>query len=300
MYLNERSWEASQEDPYVIDNAVKRFLDIYAAVKRVYPECEIYIPEGEVIYLRPGDYSLGKWLASADIEYRRLYFLFWQRGIRYHPEDEYEMSCDGEPLKGGTEACLNDSFMVSICLDGKWGKEVIEGELYSLADDEEREARVKNVFCKEQLECDYVKEVLRSRGNLNVWSYEELWKRRGELFPHLSFCPSVENDLDSLEKVYLAQILRKLAELECYYVEHGNGRFQPELLTKTTMESKATMEKYEAWHTFTDEGGEAYVASWHMRFTGIPGRIFFIPQYKEVGMLVCYIGRKLPNVTYPT
>lgn len=43
-----------------------------------------------------------------------------------------------------------------------------------------------------------------------------------------------------------------------------------------------------------------YLASWHMRFTVIPGRIFFIPQYKDDKILVCYIGKKLKNVSYPT
>ncbi|MFR3320511.1 MAG: hypothetical protein ACLTSZ_04235 [Lachnospiraceae bacterium] len=38
------------------------------------------------------------------------------------------------------------------------------------------------------------------------------------------------------------------------------------------------------------------MASWHMRFTGIPGRIFFVPGYEPERMLVCYIGKKLKNV----
>ena len=51
---------------------------------------------------------------------------------------------------------------------------------------------------------------------------------------------------------------------------------------------------------FRDENGVEYEASWHMRFTGISGRIFFVPDYTDTEMLVCYIGKKLPNATYPT
>ena len=58
--------------------------------------------------------------------------------------------------------------------------------------------------------------------------------------------------------------------------------------------------QYRKEHTFTDERGVEYLANWHMRFTGIPGRIFFIPQYEDDKILVCYIGKKLKNVSYPT
>lgn len=60
------------------------------------------------------------------------------------------------------------------------------------------------------------------------------------------------------------------------------------------------MEMYQKQHTFRDENDVEYQASWHMRFTGIPGRIFFVPDYTDAAMLICYIGKKLPNASYPT
>ena len=143
-----------------------------------------------------------------------------------------------------------------------------------------------------------MKEILSRENGVKVSSYDELCKRRKEFFPHLEFCPSVKGDLKLLEMFYLAQIVRKLAELESYCVKHIGGKFEPSCLTKVTPESRATMEKYKNKHTFTDDNGVEHVASWHLRFTGIPGRIFFIPEYKKDCMLVCYIGRKLPNVKY--
>lgn len=97
---------------------------------------------------------------------------------------------------------------------------------------------------------------------------------------------------------YLSQVVRKLAELESYCVKHTGERFEPSYLTKVTPESKATMEKYKDKHIFMDISGVKHIASWHLRFTGIPGRIFFIPEYKKDCILVCYIGKKLPNVKY--
>lgn len=173
MYLNEKSWHVQQEDLYVIDEKIRKFLDIYALMKRKNPRKEIFVSEDEQLYIDSKNYPLAKWLSEADIEYRRLYLSFWSKRITYKPEDEYEVNVEDEILKGGTEAYLNDSFMVSIGLDEKW---------------EQKDIKL----------------------------------------------------------------------------------------------------------------GVEYLASWHMRFTVIPGRIFFIPQYKDDKILVCYIGKKLKNVSYPT
>lgn len=96
------------------------------------------------------------------------------------------------------------------------------------------------------------------------------------------------------------QIVKKLKELERYCVDYAGMRFDATLLTKTTPESQGTLTQYEKEHTFTDEKGTAYIASWHMRFTGIPGRIFFVPDYEEDSILICYVGKKLKNLSYPT
>ena len=77
MYLNEKSWEILQDEPYIVDSAIREFLDIYAAVKRKYPRKEIYVPEDELIYFRSTKYPLEKWMASADQEYKRLYEILY-------------------------------------------------------------------------------------------------------------------------------------------------------------------------------------------------------------------------------
>ena len=300
MYLNEKSWEILQDEPYIVDSAIREFLDIYAAVKRKYPRKEIYVPEDELIYLRSTKYPLEKWMASADQEYKRLFLTFRGKCIRYSPEDEYEVTYKGETLKGGTEAYLNESFMMSICLDSKWEQKVIDGELCSINDSEEEIVHIQNVFDIGQLEESSIKDILAKESSINLYNYDELWRRRAELFPHLCFCPSVEQNLRELEVFYLNQVLRKLEELETYCVKYGRGRFDATLLSKTTLESKSTMNKYETQHTFVDEDKVKHIASWHMRFTGIPGRIYFVPEYKENCILICYVGKKLPNVTYPT
>ena len=299
MYLNEKSWTAREEDPYKIDCKMRNFLDIYSTLKRQYPAKEVSVPDDEILYLRSDQYPLEKWLATADREYRRLYLSFWGKRITYHPEDEYEVSVDGESLKGGTEAYLNDSVMLSIGLDEKWEQESIDGVLTSLYEDEQH-VSVINIYEKEQLKSHVIECILKREDSFQIQSYEELWLKRGELFPHLRFCPAVETNFRELEYFYLHQIVKKLKELERYCVDYAGMRFDVTLLTKTTPESQGTLTQYEKEHTFTDEKGTAYIASWHMRFTGIPGRIFFVPDYEEDSILICYVGKKLKNLSYPT
>lgn len=300
MYLNEKAWEIHQDNKYLISEALKRFLRIYAAMAKDFGITGIYVPEDEELYLRTAVYSIGEWLAKADIEYRRLFLTFWQKRISYHAEDEYEAVCEDERLKGGTEAFLNNSCLISLCLNEKWKRETIHAELFSISDDHVDNVVINNVFCKEQLYKDPILSLLKNAGTVKIYSYTDLWEQRCELFPHLKFCPSVRADLDKLERFYLAQVLKKLLELENYCKTDNGGEFRPDILTKTTPESESTLRQFKKQHTFVDENGNEYLASWHMRFTGIPGRIFFIPEYIRDSMLVCYIGKKLPNATYPT
>ncbi len=300
MYLNEKSWNVSQENPYIVDSAMRQFLEIYASMARDFHITEVYVPEDEELYLHSTVYPMEKWLAKADIEYRRLYLTFRQKMITYQPENEVELTYEKNWLKGGTEAFLNDSFMISVLFDEKWKQKTVRASVFSLQDMEETETEIPNVFEKEQLHCSPVVEILKAANTVKIYSYEELWARKEQLFPHLCFCPSVEYDLKRLETFYLPQIIRKLRELDNYCRENTDVIFQPGSLTKTTTESDSTMKKYKKEHTFLDEDGTEYTATWHMRFTGIPGRIFFVPQYRSDCMLICYIGKKLPNVSYPT
>ncbi len=123
--------------------------------------------------------------------------------------------------------------MVSICLEDKWRTENVNGNFYSLRDNEEKPVLIKNLFCAEQLSTKVIKEILDTGISYKIYTYEELWERRKKLFPHLYFCPSVEEDFGVLESFYLNQIMRKLKELENYCVKYTGVQFYTVQLTKT-------------------------------------------------------------------
>lgn len=45
MYLNEKSWHEKTEDLYLIDMKIRKFLDVYAEIKRKNSQEEIFVPE---------------------------------------------------------------------------------------------------------------------------------------------------------------------------------------------------------------------------------------------------------------
>lgn len=299
MYLNERSWEIQQDDPYTISKGLKEFLKIYAILSKDYGIQELYVPAEEEPFLRSQTYSIAKWLSEVDLEYRRLFLGMWQKRIVYNQDEECEVTYDDVVLKGGTEAALNQSFLISICFTQKWMLDEIHANLYSVTKDLDTPVIIPNIFRHPQLRDEKTKNIVKNTCKIEVRSYEDLWEKREKLFPNLCFCPSVKKDLDEMENTWLYQIIRKLDELNRYKAENPGIRFWPEQLKKATPESEITLKTYKQQHTFCDAGGKQYLASWHVRFTGIPGRIFFIPDYAENSMLICYIGKKLPNVTYP-
>lgn len=138
MYINEKSWESQQEDAYKIQNAMEDFLNVYKTLAQKYHIVSLYVSSEAEPYLRSETYPIAKWLHEADKELRRLYLTFWDKRIVYDVDDEWEMSYEEESWKSGTEAYLNNSFVISIAFDEKWEKKVSEASLYSMEDDDEK------------------------------------------------------------------------------------------------------------------------------------------------------------------
>lgn len=301
MYLNERAWNECQDNPYAVRDALHEFLKIYMKLSCEYHMEGIYVPEGQELQLKSTIYPIAKWMGEVDRDERMRLLGFWQKRIVYKPEEESELVCGDETLVGGTEAALMDSFLISPCFAEKWKITNISGILYTVSEKEEstEEIVLSNVYNESQLCTNEIQMILSQYRKPSVYSYQELWERRETLFPMLSFCPSVKNDLSKLEKSYIHQVYRKIMELEMYCEKNQGEPFRKELLSKTTPETPGTLKKYKKEHTFSDKDGKEYLASWHMRFTGIPGRIFFVPDYEQNRMLVCYIGEKLKTVLNP-
>lgn len=123
-----------------------------------------------------------------------------------------------------------------------------------------------------------------------------LWARRQDLFPSLSFGPSVERDLISCAN-QLPTIIGKLIDLDEASREwFAQGGPAPRWRTRVTPESRARMAnpKFVETRTFKNSLGSSSVFEWHARF-GNSGRIHlrFEPTSRMVE--IGYIGSHLPS-----
>lgn len=153
--------------------------------------------------------------------------------------------------------------------------------------------------------------------NQDIKSFEELWRKRDTLFPHLKFCNSVEKNLKKLESrsslFVLNAIRRHLKCMEKYQWRLEKSRHRVSANKKktpdyrkmgieTSIESGSTINKYGHTREFICPDGKTRLFTWHSKLKGHKNiRIHFYPPDDEVqDFLIGYVGKKLPTVDYPT
>jgi len=137
---------------------------------------------------------------------------------------------------------------------------------------------------------------LQIRLQQTIQNTDALWKERVKRFPHLDFCASTETQIKALQGDSLAQIVKKLYELEFYCREWKTGNFDKTQIKHCTPESESTLNNYPGEHIFRCPDGTDKLFQWHVRYTStsIPsGRIFFYPVVAQQRLIVGHIGGKL-------
>jgi len=141
---------------------------------------------------------------------------------------------------------------------------------------------------------------IRWRKQRSVTSGNDLWERRGSLFPHLSFCPSVEGQVNGIRPnaPRFQQAVDKIFDLEAYFAGWTSGAFDPDAFPKCNLVSPATLARYPADYRFSTVEGNEVIASWHLYLTPGKGRLYFEADGASRKGIVCHVGDKLPDTTY--
>lgn len=300
MYINEASFYTEQ-DSYMIKSCMAEFFKLYEKLYNLGVK-DFYTTQN--IKLLPQEYPMSKWIYKLDVDERRIVVMLLDKIEEKDINEfsEYDAIIDEISCSGLLGAYLESDNVISLNSNSKWAKDRLEFEIISLHEkgDEviESKGNVQNFYSCEQDLSEYENYLMKDK--YKVYTYEELWSKKEIMFPHLEFCPSVRRNLLSLDKKPIRQILNKLK-----YLDKCAGKLEENPLgfsdsNTITIESQSTLNKYRSEHTFRDKDGKSYLASWHARFTGIAGRIYFVPVMESSTILICHIGGKLPNVTYPT
>lgn len=121
----------------------------------------------------------------------------------------------------------------------------------------------------------------------------EVWERRADLYPRLSFLDEVRRHLEGLEPEHLRQVLTRLGEIDdsveewAQRPEDSRSPF-PSWKTKVTPESTTRKSL-----CYFPEDGVRTLFELHARYTPGAGRIHFRMDHELSRVVVAYVGTKL-------
>lgn len=305
MYINELSLLETNLNKYDVRRVLTNFVELYASYHRLTKFKKLFLHNAYVFEFINCEHKIASWLndPEVDIEEKRLVSSINQHISYFTGIDEVEMKIDRDDCKSAGIVCLEESILLSLTTNDKWNRNELEGTYSYLDSDGELITdviKIPNVALKEHLETKSVSEIIAKKYSILPISYSELWEKRELYFPSLVFCESVEDNFGEMEKAYYKQVLKKLIELETYFSKWDGKSFNKNEILNASPESESTLNEYKNQHEFFAPNDKKYLANWHVRFTGIAGRIFFEPYFEDKKCLICYIGKKLPNKSYPT
>lgn len=205
---------------------------------------------------------------------------------------------EGAPL---LLCALTNGIAVSFPSQRIWSSDVlrvryIEEELAEDGNFHEHSETVDNLSqsVQAQLIIDRHRESIR-----NCTGPRDLWLRRGELFPHITFGRDVESQLNRIDNRRLGSVITRLTELDKTVAEWRDlGTPCPRWRSKVSPETKADMNqsKWRDVRTFRTSTGGTAVFEWHARFG--KRRIHFTFDHTTRELEVGYIGPKLPPLRH--
>jgi hypothetical protein len=254
----------------------------------------------ESFYLLPlaPDYAVNDWLNDSEVERDHLSFFlglaakspFIQDSDPVppdHPHDA-EVNCHGEAHAAFLAAYELDAPLVSFN-HSPWSSPELPATVTLLDDEAEliEEAVTLTNFSKRDHFDDHAPWFARRNAAADP---ADLWARREELFPSLTFCADVESQLHSLISI-IPLIQRRLKDLQ--EVAARQQAFDPgSFATTCRPTSGATFDQYGSRYDFRTPNGTTKRCGWHLLLPE-GRRIYFSTDYT-----IGHIGGHLPTVRY--
>ena len=265
------------------------------------------------------DYSLHDWTDDSDVTKEERMFIktlatkspflidsAWTEAMAL----EYDFKIDAHQVAGCGIAYLLDGLSVSILSEACWDTHVLNLTVEQLEGDDIQATSKEIVHASRPAHIlKHLDWVINRLAN-SVDCGDDVWQRRGELFPSLTFCEAVEKQVRELDygPSMLQQVVNSLFALEAFCKIWTEGAFESKrilLPMPTSPESSATLKykkgKFEHERTFRCPDGIERVFSWHAKIGFNAWRIhFWFDDAKPSTLLIGYIGKHLPTVSDKT
>jgi hypothetical protein len=252
------------------------------------------------------NYSLYDWLRDSSVDKDEIRFIvrtvktpFLTELQNPDIEDRNTLSdfyCEGVTCNGLGIAYLLESLALSLKSEPYWESNIITLETTWLEDDNltSDTVTVFHASSKEHVQghISWIQERLKT----GVSDGLDLWNRREELFPSLSFCENVCEQLQSIGSgnPVLLQILSKLFALEQSCKNWTEGAFNLDTLPcKASPESESRLKRLQSQLIFRCPDGVNRNFSLHVRMTPGAWRLYFSTELRPGKIVIGYIGLKI-------
>ena len=213
----------------------------------------------------------------------------------------FDVQVNGQRADCFAAAVLLDLPLVSFC-QKVWTDADIAASasvLDEMANATDEEVTIRNISETEHYSAH--SDWIRDRRAKNIQDAAELWQHRLDLFPNLSFCKEVQDQLLGISSSdpHFRTIINRLFDLQQYFEGWITGPFDRTAFPKCNPTSSQTLSHrdYGPRYVFTTPSDEKVICGWHLYLTPGPWRLHFSPEPNSRKGIIGHIGIKLPSVT---
>jgi hypothetical protein len=214
---------------------------------------------------------------------------------------------DGAEARGAGVAYLRDAPAVALYGLPRWEVDPLAILLSRMDEEEQRlvEQTVHVIHLCRPEQVPAREKVLRERVLRAVTSGDDLWQRRGELFPRLDFCAVVERQLRALsgKEFYFQQVVLAFSRLDAALGEWAAGPLHPGMDSSPETTMTLAHGAYGPMRDFPCPDGSTRQFSNHLKLFSNNWRIYYWETRSvDAGgrAFIGYVGAHLPTVRYRT
>ena len=191
-------------------------------------------------------------------------------------------------------SCLVKALAISLPSHSHWDSNVLGLDIQWLEEDDiqSKSKTVIHANCPDHVK--YHAGWIADRLASDIKNGSNLWEGRADLFPSLTFCDAVEQQIRGLSPIMLGTVTDRLFDLQTHCEDWTTGGFSKDgLRGKPRPESEATQNQYSDERTFLCPDGLERFFSWHVSLTPYAWRLHFFPEPKTRTMIIGYVGPHL-------
>ncbi|MDO3411570.1 hypothetical protein QWJ34_17535 [Saccharibacillus sp. CPCC 101409] len=292
-----------------------QFIKLMAAFFKAMGSKDLRTNENFIHLELASDYRIIQWIndSSVDKEAKRFFKSSITRKpyINDHKESHIYskfLSSDffhnGLKCEGIGIAHLLEAISISLESKSEWNRDYLKIQFIEI--DEENDIQENIIYVRHASKIEHLDSHRSYITEVRALEYRDNIEWRDQLdvtFPNLLFCEHAKLQLSKYKKgePILKQIQIRLFELNSHFQDaKERGADYSNIPSKTTPESKATLDAYKEEHTFRCPDGKGRTFSWHVRMTPGAGRIFFLYEEDVGKCIIGHIGNKLKTVTTTT